>query len=77
MSYGMDIQIVTPYRVSQLQRYGVTVHSNVTSVYTPECVGLKPLSIAVIAGSVRVNGMDVFVMCFAGSNLCRELIIRP
>ena len=31
----MKFQIVTPYRVSLLQRYGVTVHGNVTSVYTP------------------------------------------
>jgi hypothetical protein len=33
MRHGMKVQIVTPYRVSQLQRYGVTVHGNVTSVY--------------------------------------------
>jgi hypothetical protein len=31
--YGMEVQIVTPYRVSHLQRYGVTVRGNVTSVY--------------------------------------------
>jgi hypothetical protein len=29
----MKVQIVTPYRVSHLQRYGVTVRGNVTSVY--------------------------------------------
>jgi hypothetical protein len=28
----MNVQIVTPYRVSHLQRYGVTVSGNVTSV---------------------------------------------
>jgi hypothetical protein len=32
---GMKVQIVTPYRVSHLQRYSVTVRSNVTSVYPP------------------------------------------
>jgi hypothetical protein len=31
--HGMKFQHVTPYRVSQLQRYGVTVRGNVTSVY--------------------------------------------
>jgi hypothetical protein len=35
MMHGMKVQIVTPYRVSQLQRYGVTVRGNVTSVYQP------------------------------------------
>jgi hypothetical protein len=33
--HGMKVQLVTPYRVSHLQRYGVTVRRNVTSVYTP------------------------------------------
>jgi len=33
--HGMKIQLVTPYRVSLLQRYGVTVRGNVTSVYPP------------------------------------------
>jgi hypothetical protein len=31
----MKVQIVTPYRVSHLQRYGVTVRGNVTSVHLP------------------------------------------
>ena len=31
----MKVQLVTPYRVSLLQRYGVTVRGNVTSVYPP------------------------------------------
>jgi hypothetical protein len=35
MRYVMKVQIVTPYRVSHLQRYGVTVRGNVTSVYPP------------------------------------------
>ena len=30
--HGMRVQLVTPYRVSHLQRYGVTVRGNVTSV---------------------------------------------
>ena len=33
--HGMKVQLVTPYRVSLLQRYGVTVRGNVTSVYPP------------------------------------------
>jgi hypothetical protein len=33
--HGMKVQLVTPYRVSHLQRYGVTARSNVTSVYPP------------------------------------------
>jgi len=37
--HGMKIQLVTPYRVSHLQRYGVTKRGNVTSVYPP----LNPL----------------------------------
>ena len=35
----MKFQLVTPYRVSLLQRYGVTVRGNVTSVYPPLCAG--------------------------------------
>jgi hypothetical protein len=31
----MKVQIATPYRVIHLQRYGVTVRGNVTSVYPP------------------------------------------
>jgi hypothetical protein len=33
MRHGMKVQIVTPYRVSHWQRYGVTVRGNVTGVY--------------------------------------------
>jgi hypothetical protein len=33
--HGMKVQLMTPYRVSHLQCYGVTVHANVTSVYPP------------------------------------------
>ena len=35
VTHGMKVQLVTPYRVSLLQRYGVTVRGNVTSVYPP------------------------------------------
>ena len=33
--HGMKVQLVTPYRVTHLQRYGVTVRGNVTSVDPP------------------------------------------
>jgi hypothetical protein len=33
--HGMKVQLVTPYRVSHLQRYGVAARGNVTSVYPP------------------------------------------
>jgi hypothetical protein len=33
--YGMKVHLVTLYCVSHLQRYGVTVRGNVTSVYPP------------------------------------------
>ena len=31
--HGMKVRLVTPRRVSHLQHYGVTVCSNITSVY--------------------------------------------
>jgi hypothetical protein len=36
----MKVQIVTPYHVVHLQRYGVMVCSNITSVYPPLELGL-------------------------------------
>ena len=33
--HWMQVQLVTPYHVSHLQRYGGTVRGNVTSVYPP------------------------------------------
>ena len=33
--HGMKVQLVTSYRVSHLQPYGVTVRGNVTGVYQP------------------------------------------
>jgi hypothetical protein len=35
MRHGMKVLIVNAYHVSHLQRYGVTVRGNVTSVYPP------------------------------------------
>jgi len=32
VGHGMKVQLVTPYRVSYLQRYGLTIRGNVTSV---------------------------------------------
>jgi hypothetical protein len=39
----MKVQIVTPYRVSHMKRYGVTVRGNVTSVYLPQDDGHGPI----------------------------------
>jgi hypothetical protein len=36
----MKVKMVTPYRVVHLQRYGVTVRGNITSVYPPLEFGL-------------------------------------
>jgi hypothetical protein len=33
--HRIKVQLVTLYRVSHLERYGVTVRGNVTSVYPP------------------------------------------
>jgi hypothetical protein len=35
MRHVMKVQILTPYCVTHLQRYGIMVHSNVTGVYPP------------------------------------------
>ena len=35
MRHGMKVKLVTPYRVSHLQRYSVTIRGNVTSVDPP------------------------------------------
>ena len=39
----MKVQLVTPYHISLLQRYGVTVRGNVTSVYPPLVGRIKSL----------------------------------
>ena len=36
--HGMKVHLITPYRVSHLQRYGLTVRSKVTSVDPPSQV---------------------------------------
>ena len=45
----MKVPFVTPYRVSHLQRYGVTVRGNVTSVYPPLGAQLKNYSLSGIS----------------------------
>ena len=35
VGHGMKVRLVTPDRVSHLQRYGVAIRVNVTSVYPP------------------------------------------
>jgi hypothetical protein len=35
VGHGRKVQLVTPYRVSHLQRYGVTVRGEVAGVYPP------------------------------------------
>ena len=42
---GMKVQLVTLYRVSHLQRYGVMVRGNVTSVYPPLVVDRNDMSV--------------------------------
>jgi hypothetical protein len=41
MRHGMKVQIVTLFHVSHLQRYGITEHGNITSVYPPSEVKLR------------------------------------
>jgi hypothetical protein len=48
--HGMKVQIVTPYRVSHLQRYEVTVRGSVTSFYQPLNFPIKKL-----LGTVHLN----------------------
>jgi hypothetical protein len=54
----MKVQIVTPYRVSHLQRYGVTVRGNATGVYRPIegfCLILRELILIFLFRGVRVG----------------------
>ena len=52
--------VVTPYRVSHLQGYGVTVRGNVTSVYPPLDPNMllctRFLNILSLCFSLRVGG---------------------
>jgi hypothetical protein len=52
MRHGMKFQIVTPFPVSHLQRCGVTVRGNVTSVYPP--LERRPYS------KIAMNNFSVF-----------------
>jgi hypothetical protein len=61
MRHGMKVQIVTPYRVSHLQRYGVSVRGNVRCVYPPLGVGMRPLA-AHIVDSNPTGGIDVCLL---------------
>ena len=52
---GMEVQLVTQYRVSHLQRYGVTVHGNITSVYPPSCCTCGNVLCPLITGNASSN----------------------
>jgi hypothetical protein len=56
----MKVQIVTPYRVSHLQRYDVTVRGNVTSVYPP--VHAVIICVAVLVGAAQTFPFIGFVI---------------
>jgi hypothetical protein len=53
--YGMKVQLVIPYRVTPLQRYEVTLHGNVTSVYLLLSFRLVIDSITPLQYSVNVR----------------------
>jgi hypothetical protein len=54
--HGKKVQLVTPFRVRHLQRYGVTVHGNVTSVYSPLRACINPFRVQ------RHETVSVFVL---------------
>ena len=54
--HGMKVQLVTPLRVSLLQRYGVTLGGNVTSVYPPSGCKLNHVISYVVTQSVEPKG---------------------
>jgi hypothetical protein len=56
MRHGMKVQIITAYRVSHLQRYGVTVRGNVTSVYLPFGCGFGGLGVSMLASGTQERG---------------------
>jgi hypothetical protein len=60
MRHGMKVQIVTPYRVSYLQRYGVTIRGNVTSVPTLIC-------------SIRIHITNYFLHQYSETNVMQFL----
>jgi hypothetical protein len=63
----MKVQLVNSYRVSHLQRYGVTIRGNVTSVYPPldrAVTGAGDLPLfspyySSVAGSNYSSGCDI------------------
>ena len=52
----MKVQLVTPYRVSLLQRYGVTVRGNVTSVYPPLVLHIQAVT---AGGCLRLSHSSI------------------
>jgi hypothetical protein len=61
----VKVQTVTPYRVSHLQRYGVTVRGNVTGMYPPLEVLVSKISNlpANIETAIPIQGLALF-KCF-------------
>jgi hypothetical protein len=55
----MEVQIVTPYRVSHLQRYGVMERGNVTSVYPP--LGCRLCNAVLISKQEIVARDDIYL----------------
>jgi hypothetical protein len=74
MRHGMKVQIVIPYLVSHLQRYGVTVRGNVTSVYLPlDLHGMHKvllLAARVYMCSVKTEQFQSAVRFVSGNNRC-------
>jgi hypothetical protein len=54
MRHGMKLQIVTRYRVSHLQRCGVTERVNVTSVYPPLVLLMLNIGLKMFKQSIPV-----------------------
>ena len=75
----MKVQLVTPYRVSLLQRYGVTVRDNVTSVYPP----LRVLDLPSSSSSFKrgISTYFLYIICDSISvfscNMRRFEILSP
>ena len=62
----MKVQLVTPYLVSLLQRYGVTVRGNVTSVHPPLYSNKLPLYLFTLSAAILNWGLLAY---FGGSSL--------
>jgi len=61
----MKVQLVTPYRVSHWQHYGVTVRSNVASVYPPSLFLRNTCFIAFFLGSADSPSGDTILYFLA------------